>query len=366
MTTARKPGRDQVAALAGVAAPLALSAILIPFRASLPNTDAALALILAVVAVAAAGHRAAGSAGRGLRAAAWFDFLPDRAVRAVHHLRHTGHRDHGADPGRRHRGDRDRGPGTPAAHCGCPPGRLPGRDQRRRARGGHRHRAEAADRSGMRAADPAAGTGGVPGSRTAPPGSGTCPGCCATAASSPPPGRHGTPSWQGCRPAGTPSCWPRPHGPGLQGPVPAHPRRGNPPEPGAAAGRRRPGRPGSRRTGRRPAGRPPLSRRDSPDRPRPACAGTGRCARAAPRDIPRPGGAVSMAFPETGQLAARPAVAAGRRCAGCCDGEEDAVPEEGPPAAVRPFSGRTAWARSLQTPLRVFLRTEATAARRPC
>jgi hypothetical protein len=34
MTTAPKPGRDQVAALAGVAAPLALTAILIPFRAS--------------------------------------------------------------------------------------------------------------------------------------------------------------------------------------------------------------------------------------------------------------------------------------------------------------------------------------------
>jgi len=35
------------------------------------------------------------------------------------------------------------------------------------------------------------------------------------------------------------------------------------------------------------------------------------------------------------------------------------VSEEGPPAAVRPFSGRTAWARNLQTPLQVFLRTEA-------
>ena len=33
--------------------------------------------------------------------------------------------------------------------------------------------------------------------------------------------------------------------------------------------------------------------------------------------------------------------------------------EEVPPAAVHPFSGRTAWARNLQTPLRVFLRTEA-------
>ena len=35
------------------------------------------------------------------------------------------------------------------------------------------------------------------------------------------------------------------------------------------------------------------------------------------------------------------------------------MPEEGPPAAVHPFSGRTAWARNLQTPLQVFLRTEA-------
>jgi Na+/H+ antiporter NhaA len=34
------------------------------------------------------------------------------------------------------------------------------------------------------------------------------------------------------------------------------------------------------------------------------------------------------------------------------------VPDDGPPAAVHPFSGRTAWARNLQTPLRIFLRTE--------
>jgi len=34
------------------------------------------------------------------------------------------------------------------------------------------------------------------------------------------------------------------------------------------------------------------------------------------------------------------------------------VPEDGPPAAVDPLSGRTAWARNLQTPLRIFLRTE--------
>ena len=34
------------------------------------------------------------------------------------------------------------------------------------------------------------------------------------------------------------------------------------------------------------------------------------------------------------------------------------MPEDGPQAAVHPLSGRTAWARNLQTPLRVFLRTE--------
>jgi len=34
------------------------------------------------------------------------------------------------------------------------------------------------------------------------------------------------------------------------------------------------------------------------------------------------------------------------------------VPEDGPPAAAHPLSGRTAWARNLQTPLRIFLRTE--------
>ncbi len=38
--------------------------------------------------------------------------------------------------------------------------------------------------------------------------------------------------------------------------------------------------------------------------------------------------------------------------------EEEAVTDERPPAADRAFAGRTAWARSLQTPLRVFLRTE--------
>jgi Na+/H+ antiporter NhaA len=34
------------------------------------------------------------------------------------------------------------------------------------------------------------------------------------------------------------------------------------------------------------------------------------------------------------------------------------VPDQGPPAAAGSFSGRTAWARNMQTPLRTFLRTE--------
>ena len=34
------------------------------------------------------------------------------------------------------------------------------------------------------------------------------------------------------------------------------------------------------------------------------------------------------------------------------------MPDDGTPAAVNSFSGRTAWARNLQTPLRLFLRTE--------
>jgi hypothetical protein len=64
MVMVRVPGRDKAAVLAGLAAPLALAAVLVPFRTSLPNTDAALALVLVVVAVAAAGHRLAGQGNR--------------------------------------------------------------------------------------------------------------------------------------------------------------------------------------------------------------------------------------------------------------------------------------------------------------
>jgi K+-sensing histidine kinase KdpD len=69
--------RDRLAVAAGLLAPLALAAVLIPFRASFANTDAALAMILIIVAVAAAGNRLAGLVGA-ISAAAWFDFFLTR------------------------------------------------------------------------------------------------------------------------------------------------------------------------------------------------------------------------------------------------------------------------------------------------
>jgi len=70
-------GRNALAAVAGLAAPLALTAILVPFRTSFANTDAALALIVVVVAVAAAGNRMAGYLAAA-SAAVWFDFFLTR------------------------------------------------------------------------------------------------------------------------------------------------------------------------------------------------------------------------------------------------------------------------------------------------
>src|SRR5262249_3345479 len=69
--------RDRFAVAAGLVAPLALAAVLIPVRSSFANTAAALALILVVVAVAAAGNRLAGFVAA-VSAAAWFDFFLTR------------------------------------------------------------------------------------------------------------------------------------------------------------------------------------------------------------------------------------------------------------------------------------------------
>jgi K+-sensing histidine kinase KdpD len=60
--------------LAGLVAPLAVAAIIVPFRASIANTQAALVLVLVVVAVAAAGNRLAGILAA-VSAAVWFDFF---------------------------------------------------------------------------------------------------------------------------------------------------------------------------------------------------------------------------------------------------------------------------------------------------
>jgi len=73
----RSAWRDGLAVLAGVVLPLALTAVLAPFRAHFPNTDAALALILAVVVVAANGYRVAGVLAA-VSAAVWFDFFLTR------------------------------------------------------------------------------------------------------------------------------------------------------------------------------------------------------------------------------------------------------------------------------------------------
>ena len=70
----RRLSRDRLAVLAAIVVPLAVAAILVPFRSSIPNTDAALAMILVVVAVAANGYRLAGILAA-LSVAVWFDFF---------------------------------------------------------------------------------------------------------------------------------------------------------------------------------------------------------------------------------------------------------------------------------------------------
>ena len=52
--------RDRAAIAAAVVAPLMAAAILLPFRASWPDTNVALLLVVVVVAVAAIGNRVAG------------------------------------------------------------------------------------------------------------------------------------------------------------------------------------------------------------------------------------------------------------------------------------------------------------------
>lgn len=73
----RVPGRDRLAVIAALAVPLGVAATLIPFRGSFPNTEAALVMLLVVVAVAANGYRLAGILAAA-SAAVWFDFFLTR------------------------------------------------------------------------------------------------------------------------------------------------------------------------------------------------------------------------------------------------------------------------------------------------
>jgi len=66
--------RDRIAVLAALAAPLAAAAVLLPFRASWSNTNAALLLVVVVVGVAATGNRVAGALAA-VWAAGCFDFF---------------------------------------------------------------------------------------------------------------------------------------------------------------------------------------------------------------------------------------------------------------------------------------------------
>ena len=66
--------RDRLALIAGLTGPLAMCAVLVPFRGSFPNTDAALVLVAVTVAVAAFGNRLGGALAA-LSAGIWFDFF---------------------------------------------------------------------------------------------------------------------------------------------------------------------------------------------------------------------------------------------------------------------------------------------------
>ncbi len=66
--------RDRVALVAAVLAPLAVAAVLVPFRTTLSSANAALVLVVVVVAVASNGHRLAGALAA-VSAAVWFDFF---------------------------------------------------------------------------------------------------------------------------------------------------------------------------------------------------------------------------------------------------------------------------------------------------
>ncbi|MFH8475743.1 DUF4118 domain-containing protein [Streptomyces sp. NPDC018000] len=66
--------RGPLAILAALMAPLAVCALLLPFRSNIANVNVALILVVVVVAAAALGHRPAGAL-TAVSAAVWFDFF---------------------------------------------------------------------------------------------------------------------------------------------------------------------------------------------------------------------------------------------------------------------------------------------------
>ncbi|WP_328544120.1 DUF4118 domain-containing protein [Streptomyces europaeiscabiei] len=71
------PLRDRLALAAGLVGPFLVALALVPFRTDLSRTNAALILVVAVVAVAALGSRVAGVLAA-LSATAWYDFFLTR------------------------------------------------------------------------------------------------------------------------------------------------------------------------------------------------------------------------------------------------------------------------------------------------
>jgi hypothetical protein len=69
--------RSRLAVLSGVAAPLAVAALIVPFRGTFASTAAALVLVIVIVTVAVAGNRLAGVVASA-SAALWFDFFLTR------------------------------------------------------------------------------------------------------------------------------------------------------------------------------------------------------------------------------------------------------------------------------------------------
>src|SRR3979409_2678273 len=74
MDPSARPWLGRFVVLAAVVAPLAVAAVLVPFRTSFPGTDRALLLVVVIVAVAAYGQRLAGMLAAAAGAAR-FDFF---------------------------------------------------------------------------------------------------------------------------------------------------------------------------------------------------------------------------------------------------------------------------------------------------